>query len=70
MLYQLSYRGFPAEYDAAGHRARGKAAARRQEQVEVDLPGWTEELVVRLTGRYEADVTATAAMDSMRFLTP
>lgn len=39
-------------------------------EMELDLPGWTEELVEALTARYEADIDAIAAMDGVRFIAP
>lgn len=37
-------------------------------EMEVDLPGWTEDLVERITRTYEADAVAIAAMPGVTFL--
>lgn len=44
----------------------------RPEAVEVDLDGgpWTEDLAVRMTARYEADIAAIRQMERVRFLAP
>jgi len=39
-------------------------------EVEVPLPGWTEELVELVTARYEADVAEIAALPGVEFLAP
>jgi hypothetical protein len=38
--------------------------------MELDLPGWTEDLVAAMTARYEADVAAIARMEGVRFIAP
>lgn len=37
---------------------------------ELDLPGWSEDLMARLTEGYEADVARIAQMDGIRFIAP
>jgi hypothetical protein len=37
---------------------------------EVDLPGWTELLMEKLTARYEADILEIERMPGVRFITP
>tara|TARA_R110002110_G_scaffold192255_3_gene400330 strand:+ start:1467 stop:2339 length:873 start_codon:yes stop_codon:yes gene_type:complete len=39
-------------------------------EVELDLPGWTEPLVARMTEAYDHDVSRIIAMDGVRFLAP
>ena len=39
-------------------------------ELEFDLPGWTEDVIARLTGRYEADLERIAAMDGVTFIAP
>lgn len=39
-------------------------------EVEVDLPGWTDETVARLTEAYEVDCARIAGLPWVRFLTP
>jgi hypothetical protein len=38
--------------------------------VDVELPGWTEATVERLTKTYEEDVSRIAQMRGVRFLAP
>lgn len=44
----------------------------RPEKLEslIDLPGWTEETVTRLTESYDEDCTRISAMEGVRFLAP
>lgn len=39
-------------------------------EVEVPLPGWTEELVAEITATYEADIAEIAGMPGVEFLRP
>lgn len=39
-------------------------------EVELDLPGWTAELVDEMTARYEEDVARIADMDGVDFIAP
>lgn len=39
-------------------------------EVELDLPGWTEELIARITANYEADCAEIEAMHGVTFITP
>ena len=39
-------------------------------EVEIPLPGWTDDLVGAITAAYGADVAEIAAMDGVEFLLP
>jgi hypothetical protein len=39
-------------------------------EVEIPLPGWTDDLVAEITAAYDADVAEIAAMDGVEFLLP
>lgn len=39
-------------------------------EVELSLPGWTEDLVAQITRAYEADVAEIAAMEGVTFIAP
>jgi hypothetical protein len=38
--------------------------------VEIDLPGWTQDLVDEITALYDADVAAIRQMEGVSFLAP
>jgi hypothetical protein len=48
----------------------GKFALPEQIEIELDLPGWTEEYVDALTNLYERDVARIAQMPGVTFLQP
>ena len=47
-----------------------KFARRDALEVEIALPGWTEELVEEITAAYDADVAEIAAMPGVEFIRP
>ena len=47
-----------------------KYARPEEIEVEVDLPGWSADLVAALTAAYEEDCAEIAEMDEVNFLTP
>ncbi|MBT0958662.1 hypothetical protein IV417_14825 [Alphaproteobacteria bacterium KMM 3653] len=47
-----------------------KYASAEALEVELDLPGWTAELIADLTARYEEDCTRIAAMEDVTFIRP
>ena len=48
----------------------GKFALSDQIEMELDLPGWTEDYVAKMTQSYEADVARIAAMPGVTVLAP
>ncbi len=60
----------------AAHRARivsaflDKFAAPEVVEAEIEVPGWTEDLVVALTAAYDRDVARLMQMDGVRVLVP
>ncbi|PTW50872.1 hypothetical protein [Rhodovulum kholense] len=68
--------GFLADSPALDPAARRRAAAAFLDKYaipeaveeEIDLPGWTGELIETLTDRYAEDIAAIAAMPGIRFL--
>ena len=47
-----------------------KYALEEEIEEELDMPGWTEELVERMTALYDADVEIIRAMPGVTFITP
>jgi len=41
-----------------------------QIEIELNLPGWTQQLVDRITATYDADIAEIAALPGVEFLTP
>lgn len=48
----------------------GKFARPELMEVELDLPGWTDDFVARLTAQYDQDVARISAMPGVTLLTP
>jgi hypothetical protein len=47
-----------------------KFAIEEEVEIELDLPGWTEDLVEEMTEAYEEDLFAIERMEGVRFITP
>ncbi|WP_212523875.1 hypothetical protein [Actibacterium sp. MT2.3-13A] len=47
-----------------------KYALEEEIEIELDLPGWTEELVEEMTEAYEEDLFEIERMEGVRFITP
>lgn len=47
-----------------------KHALPEQLEVELDLPGWSQEMVDRMTAAYDADIAEIAALPGIEFITP
>ncbi|ABL71788.1 hypothetical protein [Paracoccus denitrificans] len=47
-----------------------KHAQPEQIEVELNLPGWTQQMVDRITAAYDADMAEIAALPGVEFLTP
>lgn len=64
----------PPATPAERRRITGEALERHgieaEIEVEIDLPGWTAELVDRITAAYEADCAAIRALPGLRFIAP
>ncbi len=43
---------------------------REQMEIEVSLPGWTQDLVDRLSDLYDEDVAQIAALPGIEFIAP
>jgi len=50
--------------------ALAKYALPEQIETELDLPGWTQDMVDRITAGYDADMAEIAALPGVEFLTP
>ena len=48
----------------------GKYALEEEIEEELDMPGWTEELVERMTALYDADVEVIRAMPCVSLIAP
>ncbi|WP_415183558.1 hypothetical protein [Phaeovulum sp.] len=47
-----------------------KFGLRDKIEIEVPLPGWTDDLVTEITANYDADVAEIATMDGVEFIAP
>lgn len=60
----------PAERRIAVYEVLEAHLADDRLDVEIDLPGWTQDLVDEITALYDADVAAIRGMEGVRFLAP